>query len=250
MKTILFCSALALLGCKKGSSASNCADAINKGVDTMMAAGAKRMENAPAEMKAKMDEAAVKLKGVITNRCTEDKWPAEVITCYASATKREDLRDCRAKLPQDQQAKLQSEEMQVMMGAGFGGMRPHGMGGPGGPGMGGPGMGGPGMGGPGMAGSGMAGSGRGTGRTGGLGRTGLGGTGGGLGSTGGEVAVVLGHDGRWPDVPHAGPRRLDPGLRLREKSQGGPAAARARQSGAARHGSHRLTLSAGSSDRA
>ena len=44
----------------------------------MMAAGAKRMENAPPEMKAKMEEVAVKLKGVITNRCTEDKWSADV----------------------------------------------------------------------------------------------------------------------------------------------------------------------------
>ena len=129
MKAILFCSALALVACKKGSSASSCADAINKGVDTMMAAGAKRMEGAPPEMKAKMEETAVKLKGVMTNRCTEDKWPADVIDCYSKAEKRADLRDCRAKLPQDQQAKLQSEETQVMMGAGFGGMRPHDMGG-------------------------------------------------------------------------------------------------------------------------
>ena len=44
------CSALALVGFgKKGSSASSCADAINKGVDTMMAAGAKRMEGARAD---------------------------------------------------------------------------------------------------------------------------------------------------------------------------------------------------------
>jgi hypothetical protein len=128
MKTILFCTALALLGCGGKKGAGNCADAIGKGVDTMMAAGAKRMENAPPDQKAKMDEAAVKLKGVITNRCTEDKWSAEVVDCYASAQKREDLRNCRAKLPPDSAAKLQKEEMDVMAGAGFGGMRPHGMG--------------------------------------------------------------------------------------------------------------------------
>src|ERR1700710_2512169 len=128
MKAILFCSALALVGfgCKKGSSASSCADAINKGVDTMMAAGAKRMEGAPPAMKAKMDETAVKLKGVITNRCTEDKWSADVIDCYSKAQKRTDLRDCRNKLPEDQQQKLQAEEQGVMMGAGFGGVAPHG----------------------------------------------------------------------------------------------------------------------------
>jgi hypothetical protein len=123
MKTILFCTALAFLGCKKGSSASSCADAITKGVDTMMAAGAKRMESAPPDMKAKMDEASVKLKGVMTNRCTEDKWSADVISCYSTAAKREDLRNCRAKLPPDQATKLQKEEMDVMVGTGLGGMR-------------------------------------------------------------------------------------------------------------------------------
>ena len=128
MKTILFCTALAVLGCGGKKGAGNCADAIGKGVDTMMAAGAKRMENAPPDQKAKMDEAAIKLKGVITNRCTEDKWSAEVVDCYAAAQKREDLRSCRAKLPPDSAAKLQKEEMEVMVGAGFGGMRPHGMG--------------------------------------------------------------------------------------------------------------------------
>ena len=74
-----------------------------------------------------MDDVGVKLKGVITNRCTEDKWSAEVVDCYAAAQKREDLRTCRAKLPPDSAAKLQKEEMDVMVGAGFGGMRPHGM---------------------------------------------------------------------------------------------------------------------------
>lgn len=128
MKTILFCTALALLGCGSKKGAGNCAEAIGKGVDTMMAAGAKRMENAPPEQKAKMDEAAVKLKGVITNRCTEDKWSSEVVDCYATAQKREDLRNCRTKLPPESAAKLQKEEMEVMIGAGFGGMRPHGMG--------------------------------------------------------------------------------------------------------------------------
>ena len=128
MKTILFCTALALLGCGSKKGAGSCAESIGKGVDTMMAAGAKRMENAPPDQKAKMDEVAVKLKGVITNRCTEDKWSAEVVDCYANAKKREDLRNCRSKLPPESATKLQTEEQAVMMSAGFGGMRPHGMG--------------------------------------------------------------------------------------------------------------------------
>ena len=144
MKVILFLSMLALgCGSKKAGSASACSDAVTKGVDTMMAAGAKRMEamgGMPPEMKQKMDDAAVKLKQVITNRCTEDKWSTEIIDCYQKATTREDLKACRAKLPPEQSAKLQAEEMQVMssMMGGMGGMRPpHSMG----SGMGGPGMG-------------------------------------------------------------------------------------------------------------
>jgi len=115
MKAILFCSALALVGfgCKKGSSASSCADAINKGVDTMMAAGAKRMENAPADQKAKMAEVGVKLKGVITNRCTEDKWSSEIVDCYANAKERSDLRNCRSKLSSEAATKLETEEREV-----------------------------------------------------------------------------------------------------------------------------------------
>jgi hypothetical protein len=128
MKTILFCTALALLGCGGKKGAGSCAEAIGKGVDTMMAAGAKRMENAPPEQKAKMDEVGVKLKGVMTNRCTEDKWSAEVVDCFANAKKREDLRNCRSKLSPELATKLETEEREVMVGAGFGGMRPHGMG--------------------------------------------------------------------------------------------------------------------------
>lgn len=121
MKSILFCCAIALVGvgCKKGGGGGNC-DSVAKGVDNMTAAGSKRMENAPPEMKAKMEEAAGKMKGVLVKRCSEDKWSGDVVDCYANAQKREDLRACRTKLPAEQAQKLQQEEMQVMMGAGMG----------------------------------------------------------------------------------------------------------------------------------
>ena len=145
MKTIGLLVALTLFaGCKKGgSAASQCSDAISKGVDKMIALRKEKMEQAgvPPEMKAKMDERAKKmdevsgaLKQAITNRCTEDKWPADVIKCYGDATSMEELRTCREKLPADQQAKLRNEEMQVMMKSmgGAGGMPgAHSMGGPG-----------------------------------------------------------------------------------------------------------------------
>jgi hypothetical protein len=151
MKTIGLILALSLFaGCKKGgSSASNCSEAIGKGVDKMIALRKEKMDQSqmPPEMKAKMEERAKKmdevsgqLKQAITNRCTEDKWPDEVIKCYGNAASMEELRGCREKLPADQQAKLKNEEMQVMMKSmgGAGGMPgAHSMGGEGGPGMGG-----------------------------------------------------------------------------------------------------------------
>jgi hypothetical protein len=139
MKTILVVTMCALavagtIGCgnkdKGGAAASGgaCADAVGKGVDAMMAAGAKRMEasgGAPAEMK----EAGNKMKQAMTTRCTEDKWSADVLDCYSKAASREDLKACREKLPPEQASKLQAEMMQVMAGMmGKGG--PNGMGHP------------------------------------------------------------------------------------------------------------------------
>ncbi len=142
MKTIGLLLALSLFaGCKKGgSAASQCSDAVGKGVDKMIAMRKQKLDeqgsNLPPELKARMDERSKKmgevataLKQAITNRCTEDKWPEEVIKCYDTAASMEELRACRQKLPADQQTKLQSEEMQVMMktmGGGMGG--PPGMG--------------------------------------------------------------------------------------------------------------------------
>jgi len=159
--TLVLALTLSLVaGCKKGSSAaSECSSAVSKGVDKMIAARKQKLDeqgsNLPPELKARMDERSKKmdevsgaLKQAMTNRCTEDKWSADVLKCYDTAASMEEIRKCRQMLPADQQQKLQAEEMQVMMKA-MGG--PGGMGGiPGHPGMGGPGMGAPGMGGSGM----------------------------------------------------------------------------------------------------
>ena len=147
MKTMLALAlALSLFGCKKKSAASECSSAVSKGVDKMISMRKQRLDeqgsNLPPELKARMDERSKKmdevsgaLKQAMTNRCTEDKWSADVIKCYDSADSMEAIRSCRQKLPADQQQKLQAEEMQVMMKA-MGG--PGGMGGmPGHPNMGG-----------------------------------------------------------------------------------------------------------------
>jgi hypothetical protein len=57
---------------------------------------------------------------VLAKRCTEDKWPQEVIDCYAAAASQKDFQTCRMKLPQDQAQKLQADQMQVMFGGGKG----------------------------------------------------------------------------------------------------------------------------------
>jgi hypothetical protein len=126
-------------GCKKGgSAASQCSSAVSKGVDKMIAMRKQKLDeqgsNLPPELKARMDERSKKmdevsgaLKQAMTNRCTEDKWSADVLKCYDSASSMEEIRKCRQMLPADQQQKLQAEEMQVMMKA-MGG-QPGGMGG-------------------------------------------------------------------------------------------------------------------------
>ena len=126
-------------GCKKGgSAASQCSSAVSKGVDKMIAMRKQKLDeqgsNLPPELKARMDERSKKmdevsgaLKQAMTNRCTEDKWSADVLKCYDSASSMEEIRKCRQMLPADQQQKLQAEEMQVMMKA-MGG-QPCGMGG-------------------------------------------------------------------------------------------------------------------------
>ena len=137
MKTILLCVVLALSGCKKGGGGGgDCANAIGPSIDRMTAAGAKRMEaaNVAPEMKAKMDEAASKLKVAIINRCTTDKWSNDVVDCYKKAEKREDLSACRAKLPDDQAKALHTDELGVMTSLGVGRGMMGGHGGPGGPG--------------------------------------------------------------------------------------------------------------------
>jgi len=127
--------AVAACGNKGGGGASACADAVGKGVDQMIAAGKAKADsmgsNGGPAMAQAMESTAAKLKTVMTNRCAEDKWPDDIIKCYAAATSMPALKECRNKLPPEQKAKVQQEIMQVMMAGG-------GMGG----GMGGPGMGG------------------------------------------------------------------------------------------------------------
>ena len=109
MKMILFAAVLALTGCKKKSETTaagpSCADAIAKAVNAM--------PGGPGG-----GDVQAKLKTIMTTRCTDDKWPADVINCYATqATDMASMKKCREMLPADKQQALMNEIRAVMMGA-------------------------------------------------------------------------------------------------------------------------------------
>lgn len=118
---------LALAGCsKKSGGSSDCAAAVDKGVQTMMNAGLDRMpEDQKAAMQAQMKDTGDKLKDIFTKHCVDDKWSAEVLDCYAKATSQPDIRSCRNKLPPEQAEKLGAEIRDVMMSTGMRGLRGH-----------------------------------------------------------------------------------------------------------------------------
>jgi hypothetical protein len=109
MMKILFAAALVVSGCSKKSettaSGPSCAEAVSKAVGAM--------PGGPGG-----GEVQAKLTTIMTARCTEDKWPAAVVTCYATTvTDMASMKKCREMLPQDQQTKLMTEIRSVMMGA-------------------------------------------------------------------------------------------------------------------------------------
>ena len=119
---------------KSGDTAGGgdaCSVATAKAVDQMIGTRLKRMEaragSDMADRKAKVEEQATQLKGVLAKHCNDDKWPAEVVDCFGASATREAMQACRTKLPQEQQQALMADEMKVMMaGRGSG---THGMGG-------------------------------------------------------------------------------------------------------------------------
>ena len=143
MKMILFVAALSLAGCSKKATTSQCNSSIGKAVDNMMAQGKARMKAMrdklpPDQQKmlddraAKFDEIATKMKDVMAKDCVDQKWSADVLKCFDTASTREDIQKCQGMLPADQGQKLKADVMQVMMSAmgSMGGMHggmPHAM---------------------------------------------------------------------------------------------------------------------------
>src|SRR3954469_23233051 len=122
MKNFIVIAALVFAGCGKKASSDGptCADAVAKAVGAM--------PGGPGGG----DEVKVKLQGIMTTRCTDDKWSAEVRACYATQVKdMASMKACREKLTPDQQQKAMADIRSVMMGAMGGAGGPmHGAGGP------------------------------------------------------------------------------------------------------------------------
>lgn len=119
--------AFALCACGKRAEdpKAACASAANRGVTAMVSRATERLATADVpddaravmtERTTKLRELAPKLKAVFTNRCVEDKWPRDVIDCYASASAVDEMRACRGKLPPGASTALMKDEMDLMAG--------------------------------------------------------------------------------------------------------------------------------------
>jgi hypothetical protein len=113
--------ALLALGCGNQAAPTSCADAAKRGVDGLL-------KRAHEQHNDKLDAVAPRLRALIENRCTDDRWPAAVIDCYAVIASMEDMRACRAKLAPAHQARLEHEELDLFAGGsgppGFGSAAP------------------------------------------------------------------------------------------------------------------------------
>lgn len=131
-KLISIALVLGLVACSKsgsgGASGDPCAGAIGKAIDSMLAS-----RQGPPEAMEQMKAIGEKLRGVLVSSCQADKWSADVLGCFQTATDQPSIKKCREKLPPEQAQHLQAEIIKVMSGGmAPGGGGPHGGGGMGG----------------------------------------------------------------------------------------------------------------------
>jgi hypothetical protein len=112
MKTIMLVALLAAAGCSKKSS--DCDASISKGVSTLAETIKSRTTGPQQEANLAIID---KLKGTLIKHCNEDKWPAEVASCFTTVTNQRDMRACQDKLSTDQKTKLSTEIQQIMLGS-------------------------------------------------------------------------------------------------------------------------------------
>jgi hypothetical protein len=113
MKMIVFVALLAAVGCSKKTS--DCDASIGKGLDNFAASVQASAPN--PQMQETRLKIISKLRGTLTQRCNEDQWPAEVVSCFTTVASMKDMQSCQAKLSNEQHTKLVNEVRQVMMGS-------------------------------------------------------------------------------------------------------------------------------------
>ena len=126
--TLLALSALGACGGHKQTEPTQaCASAAQRAVDAMINQTKKRLDKPGLSedtkqrilARAKRQEGTgAKMRGAITNRCVEDKWPAAVVDCWNKADDLEAIRTCRKQLPPDAQARLQKDELETFVDGG------------------------------------------------------------------------------------------------------------------------------------
>jgi hypothetical protein len=112
MKKIMLMVLLAAAGCSK--KGPDCSAAVDKGIDGYIAA----MKQIAARSSGfDISKTAGPLKAALTQRCTEDKWQPEVVTCIGSATGPDSMKACEEKMTPDQKTKLDLQVRSVMRDA-------------------------------------------------------------------------------------------------------------------------------------
>jgi hypothetical protein len=99
----LACSA----ACSKKAPTPSC-DGVNKGVDAVTAM---QLKSAPpvalAHIKDVTLASAEKMKSLLRERCTVDRWSAEAINCVTNAVNSKQLNDCKINLTAEQSKALE-----------------------------------------------------------------------------------------------------------------------------------------------
>lgn len=110
-KMIVLVALLAAAGCSK--KGSDCDASISKGMNNFISAIKTREPN-PQRQETLLNVVG-KLKTTLTQRCNEDTWAPEAVTCFTTVSSQPEVRACEDKLTKEQHTKLTKELMQIMM---------------------------------------------------------------------------------------------------------------------------------------
>jgi hypothetical protein len=110
MKTIVLVVLVVVAGCG-GKKGPDCNESVAKGIEA--ATATLGGHSTSPQMMASMVSAMNQLKVAVTKRCTEDKWPAEVVNCFGGAKDMGDLQGCQSRLDKDLRDKLNADIREI-----------------------------------------------------------------------------------------------------------------------------------------